>query len=318
MIHELKEKVLQGHQVTFDEMKELASCTDNKSLFEAAREITAKCASKVFDMCSIVNAKSGLCSEDCKWCAQSAHHRTGVETYGLLPVEECVTHAKENARHGVGRFSLVTSGKRMTDKEVDAICDRVRAIRQNCSISVCVSLGLLSEQQMKRLHEAGVSRYHCNLEAAPSYFPHLCTTHTQQQKRETLLAAQQAGMEICSGGIIGMGETELQRIELAFSLRGLGVQSIPINILQPIKGTPLQDMQPLSSEELLRTISFFRFIHSTAHLRFAGGRAKLDEQTLRRALTIGMNAAIVGDMLTTLGSDVETDKQRIKEIGYEL
>lgn len=318
MIHELKEKVLQGHQVTFDEMKELASCTDNESLFEAAREITAKCASKVFGMCSIVNAKSGLCSEDCKWCAQSAHHRTGVETYGLLPVEECVTHAKENARHGVGRFSLVTSGKRMTDKEVDAICDRVRAIRQSCSISVCVSLGLLSEQQMKRLHEAGVSRYHCNLEAAPSYFPHLCTTHTQQQKRETLLAAQQAGMEICSGGIIGMGETELQRIELAFSLRGLGVQSIPINILQPIKGTPLQDMQPLSSEELLRTISFFRFIHPTAHLRFAGGRAKLDEQTLRRALTIGMNAAIVGDMLTTLGSDVETDKQRIKEIGYEL
>lgn len=318
MINELKEKVLKGHPVTLAEMQALASQTDDELLYQAAEEITKRCASNVFDMCSIINAKSGRCPENCKWCAQSAHYHTNIQTYGIVSTNECVDNAKAHAAEGVKRFSLVTSGRQLSDAEVDAICERIRAIHAACNIKVCASLGLLSEEQLKRLHDAGVSRFHCNLETAPSYFPALCTTHTQAQKVETLKAARRAGMEICSGGIIGMGETESQRIELAFALRELQVASIPINILQPIPGTPLQHMAPLSSREILRTVAFFRFIHPTSYLRFAGGRAQLDEGTLHRALAIGINSAIVGNMLTTLGSDIDTDKRRIKEIGYEL
>ena len=318
MINELKEKVLKGHPVTPVEMQALASQTDDELLYQAAEEITKRCASNVFDMCSIINAKSGRCPENCKWCAQSAHYHTNIQTYGIVSTNECVDNAKAHAAEGVKRFSLVTSGRQLSDAEVDAICERTRAIHAACNIKVCASLGLLSEEQLKRLHDAGVSRFHCNLETAPSYFPALCTTHTQAQKVETLKAARRAGMEICSGGIIGMGETESQRIELAFALRELQVASIPINILQPIPGTPLQHMAPLSSREILRTVAFFRFIHPTSYLRFAGGRAQLDEGTLHRALAIGINSAIVGNMLTTLGSDIDTDKRRIKEIGYEL
>lgn len=319
MIQAIKERILCGGDITESEAIALLTYHDKEALYQAAHEVTEHFMGNTFDTCSIINAKSGNCPEDCKWCAQSGHYATKAERYSLIGPSMCVAQATYNHQQGVNRFSLVASGRRQTDKEIDMIALSYRAIkRANPTLKCCASLGLLYGHQLQKLFESGVTTYHCNMETAPSYFPKLCTTHSQKDKEETLAAARRVGMRICSGGIIGMGEQAEQRVELAFYLKSLGALSIPINILQPIFGTPLQDAKPLTEEEILTAISIFRLVNPKAYLRFSGGRAQLSPSVQRRAIYCGINSAITGDLLTTIGQQAQDDLQMIAAMGKRI
>lgn len=276
-IEEAKQYILEGRKITEEQALSLANHPDKEALYDTAHQITRHFMGNKFDTCSIINAKSGNCSEDCKWCAQSGHYKTLVNLYPLLPTKECVYHAVYNRKQGIRRFALVTSGKRVSDKELEQITDTIRQIKQQSDIKCCASMGLLTRSQLQSLYDSGVENYHCNIETAPSYFRQLCSTHTIEQKMETIHTAREIGFRICCGGIIGMGETMEERIEMVCFLQKEGVLSIPLNLLQPIPGTPMENTQILEEEEWLTTIALFRLINPNAFLRFSGGRAQLSE-----------------------------------------
>jgi biotin synthase len=317
MISEIKDKVIDGYDLSYDEAVVLSQIDNKEELYRAADEIREHFCGKRMDLCSITNAKSGKCSENCKWCSQSASFKTNVEEYELVDRKEAVRQAVENAAMGVNKHSLVTSGKKVTNATLNNIIGIYSEIKSKCDIKLCASMGLINGEQLSKLKGAGVEHYHCNLETAPSFFPELCTSHTIDDKIKTIKAAQEVGLGVCSGGIIGMGETMEQRIELAVTLKELNILSIPINILTPVEGTPLEGKEELSEEEILTTIALFRFINPKASLRFAGGRLKI-RHFQHKALHAGINAALTGNYLTTTGADIKDDLKDFKSSGFEI
>lgn len=317
IVSELKNKILAGEEITRDEALKLVG-TPFQELRQAADQLRAHFCGNRFDMCTIINGKCGKCSEDCKYCAQSMHYHTSLkDSYPLLSTEELLAGAKQNEDQGVLRYSIVTSGRRLSDKEVDRVCESIRQIRKETEIEVCVSFGLLGETQFKKLKDAGASRVHCNLESSRRYFARVCTTHTYDEKIETLKAAQRAGLSVCSGGIIGLGETMEDRIDMALTARELGVKSVPVNLLNPIPGTPYENNRVLSNDELCRVVAIFRFLIPDGDIRLAGGRELIEDKG-KQCFASGANAAISGDMLTTAGITVETDMKLLKGMGYEV
>ncbi len=314
----LKTKVLNGEKISRQEAAFLASFFDLDALCDAADEISRHFVGTAVDSCSIVNARSGRCGEDCKWCAQASRHNTGCQTYNFLDEEEVMQAARHNEREGIGRFSLVTSGRAVSTTDLKRFCDLYTKLSNETNLYLCASMGLLNRDQMQMLKEAGVKRYHCNMETASSFFPTLCTTHTPEDKRQTIRAAREAGLEVCSGGIIGMGETMEQRIDFAFELAELDVDSIPINILNPIKGTPLEDTPLISEEDIIRTAAVWRFILPTKSIRFAGGRMRLSRESMLRLLRGGVNGALMGDMLTTISNDIASDRELFHDAGLQF
>ncbi len=310
------EKAVDNLALSKEEAIELSFVKDKKALYDGAHFLTRSFLGNAFDTCSIINVKCGACPEDCKWCAQSSHFSTGTDSYPLLDVSTCCDQAVYNRQQGIKRFSLVASGRGQSNSEIEKIAQIYEGIRKNTDIKCCASLGLLTEKQLSRLFQSGVTTYHCNLETAPRYFGKLVSTHSQEQKIRTIQNARRVGMRVCSGGIIGMGEDMEDRIDLALLLRQLEIYSIPINVLQPIAGTPLESTPPLTEEEYLTSVAVFRYVCPRAFLRFSGGRALIPIPTVKKAMYIGINAAITGDLLTTPGARSKEDMALIKEMEY--
>ena len=237
--------------------------------------------------------------------------------YPLCDQEEILAQAKRWQAQGAPRFGIVTAGRRLSGQEVEEMCRTIRRVRRETEISLCVSFGLLREEEYRALKEAGVERVHNNLETSRRYFPQVCTTHTFEDKLTAIRAAQAAGLTVCSGGIVGMGETPEDRIDMALTLRELGISSVPLNLLQGIPGTPLAQQERLSQEELRRIVAVYRLVLPGAVIRLAGGRGLLSDRG-RGCFQSGANGVISGDMLTTAGITVETDRNLLEELGYEV
>ena len=316
-LEELKNTVLKGGQISRQEAIDLYK-EDYDDLRAAAEEIRKYFCQDQFDMCTIINAKSGRCPENCKFCAQSAHNHAKVDVYSLLDKDTIVNDAIEKYRRGVPRYSLVSSGKSLTEKDIDKVCEIVKTIHGiEPGVKVCLSGGLISAEGFKKLKAAGVIRVHNNLESSENFFKEICTSHSFDQKIQAIKNAKEAGMEVCSGGIIGLGEGIEDRVDMFISLRDLNVVSIPVNVLNPIKGTPLENNKILNQEEINRTIAICRFINPKAAIRLAGGRANMEELG-KSCFRSGANAAITGDMLTTYGACLEDDMQMVKEMDYHI
>ena len=314
----LAEEIIAGRRLTRqDDLQAFLTC-DLNELCQGADKIRAACVGDHVDLCSIINGRSGKCPENCKFCAQSAHNHTECQSHPMLSTEEILAVARMNENEGVHRFSIVTAGRALTGKEFDAAIEAYKTMNKECNIELCASMGFLDADQLRRLKEAGVTSYHHNIETSKRNFPNICTTHTYDMKIATLKLVKEIGMCACSGGIIGMGETWEDRLDMAISLAELGIDSIPLNALMPIPGTPLEHLERLTEADILRTVAFFRYINPEANIRLGAGRALLtnDGETAFRA---GASATITGNMLTTTAcATIRSDKNMLTDMGRDI
>ena len=316
-VYAIADEIIAGRRLSRnDDLSFLIKSGTDELCRNADRIRKALCGDHV-DLCSIVNGRSGRCPENCKFCAQSAHNHTGIDEYPFLDEDSIVNECRHNADKGVHRFSIVTAGRTLTDGDFEKAVSAYSRMSRECGIKLCASHGLLTEEQFIRLRESGVTTYHCNIETSRRNFPNICTTHTFDDKIACIKRAQKCGLNVCSGGIIGMGETPEDRLDMALTLAELGIGSIPINALRPIKGTPLESETPLTEEDILRTAAIFRFIVPTAYIRLAAGRIIMRDSGSAAFLS-GANATITGDMLTTSGNDIEGDIKMLRGLGLDV
>lgn len=285
-------------------------------LMAAARRVQEAFEGRAVEVCAIVNAKSGRCSEDCAFCAQSARHSAHIDVYGLLEPEEILSRARQAEGWGVGRFSIVTSGRACPEgRQLVQICRAVELIRRHTRLVPCVSLGLLTPAQARTLADAGVVRYHHNLETSRNFFRRICTTHSYEERLATIEAARAAGMEVCVGGIVGMGESLVERARLAGEIAALAPQSVPLNFLNPIPGTALEGQQMMSPIEALAAVAVFKLMNPRAVVRTCGGRQQVLGGLAPLMYLAGAGGTMTGDYLTTTGRSPAHDMADIAKLG---
>lgn len=286
-------------------------------LFISANRIRAKFRGNKVDLCSIINAKSGACPEDCSFCAQSAHSKTNIQVHPLISREQILNAAAIAKNNKARRFCIVTSGKRPSNKELDEICNAISEVRET-GLLPCATLGMLDHTQLNQLKSAGLHRYHHNLETSEEFFSEICTTHTYMDKIKTIEAAKSLGLSVCSGGIFGLGESWEDRIDMALALRELEVDSVPVNFFAPVSGTPLSNRKMLTPSEALKIIAIYRLIMPDREIRVCGGRPATLRDLNSHIFIAGADGLLIGNYLTTQGRDPESDMLMIKDLGLEV
>lgn len=313
----LAERIIRGERLDRRDDLSMLVELNLETLCRAADQVRRALCGDRGELCTIVNGRSGRCSEDCRFCAQSCHYHTQAEEYPFLPVQEIVEEGKRNEAAGVHRYSIVTAGRGIHGRELDHALEAYRRLREETGLGLCASHGLQTREEFQAMKEAGVTRYHANLETSRRNFPNICTTHTYEDKLENIRRAKEAGLEVCSGGILGMGETWEDRIDMALNLWELGVVSIPLNLLTPIPGTPLAQQPLLKDDEVCRSVAIFRLLNPTAWIRMAAGRRRFADGG-KLLFRCGANAAITGDMLTTTGTGIAEDRTMFAQLGYQI
>lgn len=317
--HDLAARVLAGHEVDRDEARAMLDSPDEEllDLLAAAYRLRHRAFGNTVQLFFLMNAKSGLCPEDCGYCSQSKVSDAEIPRYNLLSAPKLLEAARMAAERNSKTFCIVISARGPTQREMDAVCEIVAKIKQEHDLNICACLGLLTPEQAKRLADAGVDKVNHNLNTSSRYYAEICSTHTYDDRLATLAACREAGLSLCSGGIIGMGEKPDDVVEMAMELRTLKVESIPLNFLNAIDGTPLEHTSELTPRDCLRALAMMRFVNPTAEIRIAGGR----ELHLRSLQPLGLYAAnsiFVGDYLTTKGQLPEADEAMIKDLGFEI